>query len=45
MQKEAEDEAMNEVLESIAKFVDDTLYEVFGGNGFSDISQTGPFPG
>ncbi len=45
MQKEAEDETMNDVLESIAKFVDDTLYEVFGGNGFSDISQTGPFPG
>lgn len=45
MQKEAEDETMNNVLEGIAKFVDDTIYEVFGGNGFSDISHTGPFPG
>ncbi len=42
---EAEDETMMNVLGTIAKFVDDTLYEVFGGNGFSDISQTGPFPG
>ena len=42
---EAEDETMMNVLGSIAKFVDDTIFEVFGGNGFSDISQTGPFPG
>lgn len=42
---EAEDNSMMEVLGAIAKFVDDTIYEVFGGNGFSDISHTGPFPG
>ncbi len=42
---EAEDETMMNVLGAIAKFVDDTIYKVFGGNGFSDISQTGPFPG
>ena len=42
---EAEDETMMNILGAIAKFVDDTIYKVFGGNGFSDISQTGPFPG
>ena len=42
---EAEDQTMMNVLGAIAKFVDDTIFEVFGGNGFSDISQTGPFPG
>ena len=42
---EAEDETMMNVLGSVAKFVDDTIFKVFGGNGFSDISQTGPFPG
>ncbi len=42
---EAEDETMMNVLEAVAKFVDDTIYKVFGGNGFSDISHTGPFPG
>ncbi len=42
---EAEDDTMNEVFEVIATFVDDTIFKVFGGNGFSDISQTGPFPG
>ena len=42
---EAEDDTMMNVLGSIAKFVDDTIYEVFGANGFSDISQSGPFPG
>lgn len=42
---EAEDETMMNVLGAIAKFVDDTIFKVFGGNGFSDISQTGPFPG
>lgn len=42
---EAEDETMMNVLGAVAKFVDDTIYKVFGGNGFSDISQTGPFPG
>ncbi len=42
---EAEDDSMMNILGAIAKFVDDTIYKVFGGNGFSDISQTGPFPG
>ncbi len=42
---EAEDQTMMNILGAIAKFVDDTIYKVFGGNGFSDISQTGPFPG
>lgn len=42
---EAEDETMMNVLGAVAKFVDDTIFKVFGGNGFSDISQTGPFPG
>ena len=42
---EAEDQTMMNVLGAIAKFVDDTIYKVFGANGFSDISQTGPFPG
>lgn len=41
---EAEDTTTADALEAIAKFLDDTIYEVFGGNGFSDISQTGPFP-
>ncbi len=45
MEGEAEDETMMNVLGAIAKFVDDTIFEIFGGNGFSDISQTGPFPG
>ena len=42
---EAEDETMMNVLADVAKFVDDVIYQVFGGNGFSDIAQTGPFPG
>ncbi len=42
---EAEDESMMDLLAIVAKFVDDTIYQVFGGNGFSDIAQTGPFPG
>ena len=42
---EAEDDTMMEVLGAVAKFVDDTIYKVFGGNGFSDIFETGPFPG
>ena len=42
---EASDDSAMNVLGIIAKFVDDTIFEVFGGNGFSDISQTGPFPG
>ena len=42
---EAEDETMMNVLGTVAKFVDETIYKVFGANGFSDISQTGPFPG
>lgn len=45
MQDEAEDTTTGDALETIAKFLDDTIYEVFGGNGFSDISHTGPFPG
>lgn len=46
MEGEAEDETMMNILGAIAKFVDDTIYEVFGGgNGFSDIFETGPFPG
>ncbi|MBQ7115510.1 MAG: alpha/beta hydrolase [Clostridia bacterium] len=42
---EAEDTSTIDALAVIAKFVDDTIYQVFGGNGFSDIAQTGPFPG
>ncbi len=42
---EAEDTTMMDALGVVAKFVDDTLYTVFGGNGFSDIFETGPFPG
>ena len=30
---------------AVAKFVDETIFKVFGGNGFYDISKTGPFPG
>lgn len=41
---EAEDDSAMEILGTVAKFVDDIVYKVFGGNGFSDISQTGPFP-
>ena len=40
----AEDETTDQLLETICKFLDDTLYSVFGGNGFSDIGQTGAFP-
>ena len=39
----AEDETMNKALETIAAFVDDTVYSVFGGNGFSDVVLNGPF--
>ncbi len=39
----AEDETLNKALETIAAFVDDTVYSVFGGNGFSDIVLNGPF--
>ena len=42
---EASDDSTMELLAVVAKFVDDTIYQVFGGNGFSDIAQTGPFPG
>lgn len=42
---EAEDTTAIDALAVIAEFVDDTIFKVFGGNGFSDISQTGPFPG
>lgn len=44
VEKEASDDTTDKVLETICKFLDDTLYTVFGGNGFSDISQIGPFP-
>ena len=40
----AEDESTNEVLEVLCKFLDDTIYSVFGGNGFSDIGSVGVFP-
>ena len=42
---EAEDETMMNVLADVAMFVDNIIYQIFGGNGFSDIAQTGPFPG
>ncbi len=42
---EAEDTTAIDALAVIAEFVDDTIFEIFGGNGFSDIAQTGPFPG
>ncbi len=42
---EASDDSAMDLLAVVAKFVDDTIYQVFGGNGFSDIAQTGPFPG
>lgn len=41
---EAADETTDKLLEAICKFLDDTLYAVFGGNGFSDIGSVGPFP-
>lgn len=44
VESEAEDETTDKVLETICKFLDDTLYSVFGGNGFSDIADTGAFP-
>ncbi len=39
-----EDQTLNKVLEQICKFIDDTLYIVFGGNGFSDAFDVGVFP-
>ncbi len=39
-----EDHTTDEVLEAISKFLDDTLYSIFGAGGFSDIVTTGPFP-
>lgn len=41
---EAADETMDKALETICKFLDDTLYTVFGGNGFSDAFDIGVFP-
>ena len=42
---EEEDTAAMDALAIIAEFVDGVVFEVFGGNGFSDIYETGPFPG
>ena len=42
---EASDDSMMDMLAVVAKYIDDIIYQVFGGNGFSDISSTGPFPG
>ena len=41
---EAADETTDKLLETLCKFLDDTIYTVFGGNGFSDIGSVGPFP-
>lgn len=41
----AEDNTMNELLDKVAKFLDDVIYSVFGGNGFSDTYQNGVFGG
>lgn len=41
----AKDPAPDEALEVVAKFVDDTIYTVFGGQGFSDTYQNGVFGG
>lgn len=41
-----EDDSMDSLIEAIAKFLDDIITAVFGsGNGFSDIKDTGVFPG
>ncbi len=41
-----EDNSMDALLEAVAKFLDDTITSIFGsGNGFSDIKDTGVFPG
>ena len=42
---EASDDSMMDMLAVVAKYIDDIIYQIFGGNGFSDISSTGPFPG
>lgn len=44
VESQPEDESMDKTLETICKFLDDILYEVFGGNGFSDIGKVGAFP-
>ena len=44
-EEEAEDTTTIDALAVIAEFVDDTIFEVFGGNGFSDTFDTGVFPG
>lgn len=43
--KPAEDNTMNEILDKVAKFLDDVIYSVFGGNGFSDTYKNGVFDG
>lgn len=43
--KATEDNTMNELLDKVAKFLDDVIYSVFGGNGFSDTYQNGVFGG
>lgn len=43
--KAAEDNTMNEILDKVAKFLDDVIYSVFGGNGFSDTYKNGVFDG
>lgn len=41
-----EDSSMDALLEAICKFLDDIVTAIFGsGNGFSDIKDTGVFPG
>ena len=41
---EAADETTDKILEEVCKFLDDTIFSVFGGGGFSDIADTGAFP-
>ena len=41
----AKDPAPDEALEVVATFVDDTIYTVFGGQGFSDTYQNGVLGG
>ena len=41
----AKDPALDEALEVVATFVDDTIYTVFGGQGFSDTYQNGVLGG
>ncbi len=41
---EAADETTDKLLEEVCKFLDDTIFSIFGGGGFSDIADTGAFP-